>query len=196
MGPRKCVPSRIESRDSTPRVPPSGFGPQKICSPILPPGMGSRKCAPQEWGAEIPPPGLGSQKVCSPRMGSRGSTFRNGLQKICSPKNGKQRFYLQEWVPENVLPQEWGAEVLPPRIGSKKCALPIMGSRGSTSRNWPQKICSPRMGSIGSTTMDEPQKPYSPVGIMFPQEHGARIRLSKNGEHKWRMAEVMVPDSP
>ena len=39
------------------------------------------------------------------------STLKNGPKKICF-QNGEQEFYPQEWAPENISPQEWGAGIL------------------------------------------------------------------------------------
>ncbi|KAH9669314.1 Fibrillin-5 [Citrus sinensis] len=141
------------------------------------------KCAPPKRGVGIPSPGMTLRKCALPRMGSRDFTPKIGPQKICSPKNGEQGFYLKIRTPENMLPQEWGAEVPPLVMGLRKAPknmLPRMGSRNYTLKMSPRSHAPQEWG----------------VEIMFLEEHGARIRLHRNEEQEWRMAEVMVLDSP
>ena len=80
-----------------------------------------------------------------------------------------------------------------------KCAPPRIGSNDSTPKNRAPENMLPRMGSM-NYTLKMSSISHAPqewgVGIMFLEEHGARIRLHRNEEQEWRMTEVMVPDSP
>ncbi|KAH9669316.1 Fibrillin-5 [Citrus sinensis] len=159
------------------------------------------KCAPPKRGVGIPSPGMTLRKCALPRMGSRDFTPKIGPQKICSPKNGEQGFYLKIRTPENMLPQEWGAEVPPLVMGlRKKCAPPRIGSRDSTPRIGAPENMLPKNEEQRNYTLKMSPRSHAPqewgVEIMFLEEHGARIRLHRNEEQEWRMAEVMVLDSP
>ena len=72
-----------------------------------------------------------------------------------------------------------------------------MGNKDFTPGMGPQKTLEWEAGIIPSRISPRSHAPQEwGAGIMFTQKHGARIGLHMNGEQGWRMAEVMVPDSP